>query len=256
MDDFGTLIEKFSSLNLSVDFNEYHCQKISTIKKKPLDIEMPKFVNPTNKKRKLVMKRFPVSDSIPKYYSKTIDNENKAHSLQSIIPTHVENNLPETEDEKRKLKKRLSLLYIFMFITIILSIILFIVPKVYITFFSEMHTSIKNENLYRLNTLIKECKAKYIYNKEKNEIIIDQNYFKKCINQLDNEGNTPLHIAAMKGNLAIVKILCEEGAEVNVYNKNGKKAIDLTNSSEVYEYLESISSKHSIIHSDEYKDEN
>lgn len=243
MDDYGTLIEKFSSLNLSVDYSEYHCQKVSTIKKQ-LEVEVPKFVNPTNKKRKLVMKRFPsVELSCPKYYPKPIENEYNNHSFQSSKPKHVENqenNVQEIE-EQHKLKKRLSLLYTFLLTILILSIILFITPKIYITFFSDIHTSIKHENLYRLKTLIRECKAKYVYHKERNEILIDMDYFNSCINQLDNEGNSPLHIAAMKGDLTIVKILCEEGAEVNVYNKDGKKAIDLTKSSEVYEYLKSIS---------------
>lgn len=39
------------------------------------------------------------------------------------------------------------------------------------------------------------------------------------INAQDNEGWTPLHAAACCGNLAIVKYLCQKGADLSIVNR-------------------------------------
>lgn len=49
--------------------------------------------------------------------------------------------------------------------------------------------------------------------------------------------NTPLHIAAEKGAVDIVKLLLARGADRNIKNKNGKTAAECTADSKIREIL-------------------
>lgn len=51
--------------------------------------------------------------------------------------------------------------------------------------------------------------------------------FKPDLNQCDNEGNTPLHLAALTLDPATVKLLLEHGALTNVRNSHGLTALQL-----------------------------
>ncbi|WP_265033965.1 ankyrin repeat domain-containing protein [Wolbachia endosymbiont (group A) of Sicus ferrugineus] len=45
------------------------------------------------------------------------------------------------------------------------------------------------------------------------------------VNAKDKDGNTPLHLAAMKGKIDVVKILLEYNADVNTKNNEGRTAL-------------------------------
>jgi ankyrin repeat protein len=47
------------------------------------------------------------------------------------------------------------------------------------------------------------------------------------INKPDNQGNTPLHLAAKRGNNHVVKSLYKLGASLNLRNKDGKTPLDI-----------------------------
>ena len=51
-----------------------------------------------------------------------------------------------------------------------------------------------------------------------------QHTSKLKINIVDKEGNTPLMLAAEKGNLNVVKLLLEAKAKTNIRNNNGESA--------------------------------
>ena len=46
------------------------------------------------------------------------------------------------------------------------------------------------------------------------------------------QGNTPLHLAAINGHAATCKVLLEYGADRSVLNKEGKKPIDIAKNPE------------------------
>ncbi|KAM0277760.1 hypothetical protein ACHAQH_005553 [Verticillium albo-atrum] len=54
----------------------------------------------------------------------------------------------------------------------------------------------------------------------------------------DIEGTTPLHHAAWRGNVAIVKLLLEAGADVEAENRQGMKPVNLAKEEDVRELLE------------------
>lgn len=56
------------------------------------------------------------------------------------------------------------------------------------------------------------------------------------INAKGLEDDTPLHDAAIVGNLKLVKLLVEKGADVNAKNRKGKTPCDVASAS-VYNYL-------------------
>ncbi len=63
---------------------------------------------------------------------------------------------------------------------------------------------------------------------------------KNKINQTDPDGNTPLHYAVSKNNLAIVQMLIDAGADQNIKNNNRETAIDIAqrnNSIEITDLL-------------------
>lgn len=51
----------------------------------------------------------------------------------------------------------------------------------------------------------------------------------------DQEGNTPLHLAAAEGFLEIVTMLCEADARVDVVNNCGKTALDVSKDQRIYQ---------------------
>lgn len=61
----------------------------------------------------------------------------------------------------------------------------------------------------------------------------------KCLNLLDNNKMTPLHLAAQNNNYDAVQILCDNGANPLMENIDGKKASELSNDFRIRSYLNS-----------------
>jgi len=58
------------------------------------------------------------------------------------------------------------------------------------------------------------------------------------INLIDNyNGRTPLHFAALSGHLKIVKLLIKNGIDINIKDKSGKTAEDIACNKEVSELI-------------------
>lgn len=64
------------------------------------------------------------------------------------------------------------------------------------------------------------------------------------VNAVDNEGNTPLHVAARnnehedkENKLDIVKYFVGKGIDINVKNHDGKTALDIADDPDIIEYL-------------------
>ena len=51
-------------------------------------------------------------------------------------------------------------------------------------------------------------------------------YRKSNLNQINNEGKTPLHLAMKRGNIDIIELLIQNGANTEFKDKKGKKPID------------------------------
>lgn len=64
----------------------------------------------------------------------------------------------------------------------------------------------------------------------------------ECLEILDSkdikEGNTPLHIAFLKGNVDLASILIAEGADMSAKNKSQKHPIDLIQNKEIFALIE------------------
>ncbi|CAF0808639.1 unnamed protein product [Didymodactylos carnosus] len=58
------------------------------------------------------------------------------------------------------------------------------------------------------------------------------------INQRNNVGDTPLHLACWKNHAPIVQMLLDSRADKNIRNQDGKLPIDLTHDSDVRSILE------------------
>ena len=63
------------------------------------------------------------------------------------------------------------------------------------------------------------------------------------VNAQDAEGFTPLHMAAIHGNLKIVKKLVDLEADVNIVTTDGKNAAELAHLNEELEIEENLRSK-------------
>ena len=63
------------------------------------------------------------------------------------------------------------------------------------------------------------------------------------VNAQDAEGFTPLHMAAIHGNLKIVKKLVDLEADVNIITTDGKNAAELAHLNEELEIEENLRSK-------------
>ena len=100
--------------------------------------------------------------------------------------------------------------------------------------------------------MLEECDFKeipgvtvlHIASKENNEPEIIDLLVKSGanVNAQDAEGFTPLHMAAIHGNLKIVKKLVDLEADVNIVTTDGKNAAELAHLNEemeIEEYLES-----------------
>jgi ankyrin repeat protein len=64
---------------------------------------------------------------------------------------------------------------------------------------------------------------------------------KTDLNKKDSAGWTALHLAAMRGDLSIVKVLTEAGADVKIQGKDGQTPLDVArekSQSEVVDYLQ------------------
>ncbi|RWR88245.1 protein ACCELERATED CELL DEATH 6-like protein [Cinnamomum micranthum f. kanehirae] len=58
--------------------------------------------------------------------------------------------------------------------------------------------------------------------------LVDRLEFKKLINEPDNDGNTPMHLATLTNDKRIVKLLIDEGSvDLTVSNKKGLTAMDI-----------------------------
>jgi ankyrin repeat protein len=69
---------------------------------------------------------------------------------------------------------------------------------------------------------------------------------KSDLNKPDAEGWSPIHVAAMNGNLAIVTALSEGGADIRRKGKAGKTPLDVArekNQTAIVQYLEQRASK-------------
>ena len=49
------------------------------------------------------------------------------------------------------------------------------------------------------------------------------------VNARDHEGNTPLHNAASRGDVEMIKYLVSKGADVKAVNREGKTTADMAN---------------------------
>jgi len=58
------------------------------------------------------------------------------------------------------------------------------------------------------------------------------------INQRNNVGDTPLHVASWKNHANIVQILIENGADKRILNQDNKTPLDLTHDPNVRSLLE------------------
>ena len=61
------------------------------------------------------------------------------------------------------------------------------------------------------------------------------------ISQGDEQGNTPLHMAALQGNLETIRILEKAGADPGVKNKSGEMPVDIAKYNENQEVVEYFS---------------
>lgn len=83
--------------------------------------------------------------------------------------------------------------------------------------------AVKNNDINKINSILKSGKAD--------------------INSKDKYCETALMIASCKGNLEIVKLLVDNGADINIKNNNGKTALDLADSEEIKEVLRKTGAK-------------
>jgi ankyrin repeat protein len=60
---------------------------------------------------------------------------------------------------------------------------------------------------------------------------------KADVNLAFKNGNTPLHFAVASGNLKIVKLLVEKGANKNAKNNKGQTPFDIAIDNDIKKYL-------------------
>ena len=63
------------------------------------------------------------------------------------------------------------------------------------------------------------------------------------VNERNEDGETPLHQAARRGNLEVARLLVEHGAVIQAKTENGKTALQMAkekNQTETIEYLKSL----------------
>jgi ankyrin repeat protein len=66
------------------------------------------------------------------------------------------------------------------------------------------------------------------------------------LNNQNNSGSTPLHLAAFWGHFSVVKLLVEEGAKLDIKNEKGRTALDVSalyGHKQIAEYLSQKSNK-------------
>lgn len=73
---------------------------------------------------------------------------------------------------------------------------------------------------------------------------LNLNYF---LDQLDNDANSPLHLASLNGHLRIVHILVEHGANLNLKNKEGNTALEISCRLGYFEISKVLISRYSVI---------
>ena len=58
------------------------------------------------------------------------------------------------------------------------------------------------------------------------------------INNVDSFGDTPLHVAAQKNNIRMVKLLRSKGANQKIKNNKGLLPVDMTSQDEIKKLLQ------------------
>ena len=82
-----------------------------------------------------------------------------------------------------------------------------------------------------LHTSIEKNKKDIIQN------LVHHNSFRQLVNQKDNYGNTPLHIACKRNQVDTVRLLLDNGADPNSYNKNKENGLWLTKNPDITRML-------------------
>ncbi|MDR2426542.1 MAG: ankyrin repeat domain-containing protein [Endomicrobium sp.] len=85
------------------------------------------------------------------------------------------------------------------------------------------------------------------YAAERNDIVVLEfvyPYNKKMLNAADNDGFTPLMVAAERGNMHGVKFLVVQGAHIDVQNKKARTAVHYSKNAEITRFLNEEAARH------------
>jgi ankyrin repeat protein len=67
------------------------------------------------------------------------------------------------------------------------------------------------------------------------------------IDDRNENGQTPLHLAVLKGNIQVVRLVLEHSADVNARNKLGETPSQLTRQQEILELLSKYGAKSRVV---------
>lgn len=85
----------------------------------------------------------------------------------------------------------------------------------------KIHYAHGKKQYSKVHTAVVQLKSSEFAN-----YLIQENYL-SIINEKDRDGNTPLHLACMKGHLEAVKILVSQGSDLSITNKDNLTPLDL-----------------------------